>query len=49
MEPIAKSAEELAAETWPDEGRMGQADPVELTLDEALAIMGGKEGGGDGD
>lgn len=44
MEPIDKTAEELAAETWPDEERMGQADPVELTLDEALAIMGGEDG-----
>lgn len=46
MEPIDKTAEELAAETWPDEERMGQADPVELTLEEALAVMRG-EGGGD--
>ena len=46
MSDTAKSAEELAAETWPDEERMGRADPVELTLEEALAIMGG-EGGGD--
>ena len=46
METTEKSAEEIAAETWPDEERMGRAEPVELTLDEALAIMGG---GGDSD
>lgn len=46
MEATEKTAEEIAAETWPDEERMGRADPVELTLEEAMAIMGG-EGGGD--
>lgn len=46
MSDTEKSAEEIAAETWPDEERMERAEPVELTLDEALAIMGG---GGDGD
>lgn len=38
------TAEELIAETWPDEERMGPADPVTLTLGEAPAIMRGEAG-----
>lgn len=48
MEGMGKTAEELAAETWPDDDRMEPSAPVELTLEDALAILRG-EGGGDGD
>lgn len=39
MSGAAKTAEELAAETWPEAERMEQAPLAELTLEEALSIM----------
>lgn len=34
-----KTAEELAAEVWPDEERMEAVEPVPLSLEDAKAIL----------
>ena len=34
-----KTADELAAEVWPDENRMEAAEPVPLSFDDAKAIL----------